>query len=118
MASYNIVYRKNKKYAVVIYSNSYINPIQDLKEISLEIRRHINTGCPVLFDMLLSNGENFNRFAEAFFDGTEIRLETMEIVEMNDRIFLNEINTFYENNFKALNASVLSPSERFKFAKK
>lgn len=117
MTSYSIVYRENKKYAVVIYSNSYINPIQDLKEISMEIRKHINTECPVLFDMLLSNGENFNRFAEAFFDGTEILFESIQVVEMNDLIFLNEINTFYKRNMKALNNSVLSPSERFKYAK-
>lgn len=117
MATYSIVYKKERKYKAVIYSNSYLNPIQDIKKISLDLCCHINTEGILLFDLLLSNGENFNRFAEAYFNGKEIIVDTIRTIEMYDNKFLDEINSFYKGNYKLLNESVLTASERFKYAK-
>ena len=117
MTDYNIVYWNNDVYKIIIYSNSYINPIQYLKEISKEIQKHVDKKVSILFDMLLSNGENFNRFATAIFDGKEIQFNTIEIINITDESLLKKINFFYKTNLKALNNSVLSPSERYKYAR-
>ena len=116
--SYSILFEKKEKYTAVIYSNSYMNPIHDIKKISIDLCQHLNKECVLLFDLLLSNGDNFNRFVEAYFNGKEILLDTIKVIEVNDSHFLDEINTFYKDNYKMLNESVLSARERFKYAKK
>ena len=117
MNNYDIIYWNDEVFKVVVYSNSYINPIQDIKKISLEIQKHISKKTIVLFDMLLSNGENFNRFATAIFDGKEIQFKTIEIINITDESLLKKINIFYKTNLKALNNSILSPREKYKYAK-
>lgn len=117
MANYSIVLTKDKRYDAIIYANSYISPIQDINEISLELSRLHIEGV-VLFDMLLANGDNFNRFAEVYYDGTQIHLEKMEIIEVYDKCFLNEVNCFYKQNIDLLDNSVLSLSQRFSYSNK
>ena len=72
MNSFNIIYEQHGKYSAIVYPVSYLNPIDEIQLISIELRKHLPAGCYVLFDLLLSNGNNFNRFAEAFFDGNDI----------------------------------------------
>lgn len=118
MASYQVIRKKNSKYEVVIYSISYNNPIHDIQEISEYMREHIDVEGYVLFDLLLSNGENFNRFAEGYFDGHEISFASLKVIELTDVKEIQAINSFYQNNRNLLNNSVLSPSEKFRYARK
>ena len=117
MENYNIVYLNDELYKVIIYSNSYINPIQYWKEISEEIQKSVNKEVIILFDMLLSNGENFNRFAKAVFDGKEIQFNTIEIINITDEKLLKKINSFYNKKIRILNNSVLTSSQKYKFAR-
>lgn len=118
MASYQIIRKKSSKYQAVIYSVSYNNPIQDIQEISEYMRKYIEVKGYVLFDLLLSNGENFNRFAEGYFDGYEISFNSLKVIELTDAKEIQGINSFYKKNKNLLNNSVLSPSEKFRYARK
>ena len=78
--NYSIEYRKYNKYLAVIYSSSNINPFDSIKEINNEMKHNSLKEGFVLFDLLLSNGNNFNRFFEAYFDGQEIKKESITVV--------------------------------------
>ena len=65
--NYSIEYHKHNKYLAVIYSSSYINPFDSIKEINNDMKRNSSKEGFVLFDLLLSNGNNFNRFFDIIF---------------------------------------------------
>lgn len=115
MNSFNIIYEQCGKYAAIVYPVSYLNPIDDLQLISIELREHLPAGCYVLFDLLLSNGDNFNRFAEIYYDGKELSSGRISITEVNSED-LKKLNLHYRGKTKELSKSVLSPRERYKFA--
>lgn len=114
MSSFNIVYEKYGKYSAIVYPVSYINPIEDIDLITLELKKHYND-CYVLFDLLLSNGDNFNRFAEVYFDGESIDSNNIHVIKVST-IELNRLNRYYKGKTKELNKSVLTLKERYKFA--
>ena len=115
MNSFNIIYEQYGKYAAIVYPVSYLNPIDDIKLISMELREHLPADCYILFDLLLSNGDNFNRFAEVYFDGNEISSRAVSVTEVPTEE-LKRLNLYYRGKTKELSKSVLSAKERYKFA--
>ena len=115
MNSFNIIYEQCGKYAAIVYPVSYLNPIDELQVISKELRKHLSAGCYVLFDLLLSNGDNFNRFAELYYDGNEPSTNRIIITEVSSDE-RKRLNLHYRGKVKELSRSVLSPRERYKFA--
>lgn len=115
MNSFNIIYGKHGKYSAIIYPVSYVNPIDDIKLISKELREHLPAGCYVLFDLLLSNGDNFNRFSEVYFDGNEINSGSISVTEIPTEE-LKKLNLYYRGKTKELSKSVLSTKEKYKYA--
>ena len=117
MTNYSIDYNKCSKYLAVIYSASYVNPFENIADITKEIqKKYLDTGF-VLFDLLLSNGDSFNRFVEAYFDGREIKKDSICVVSLDDTKTLSKINSHYRGRNNELNNSVLSPSEKYKYSK-
>ena len=117
LKNYCIDFCECDKYSIVVYSVSYINPFVDLNDISNKIKETSPVSGFVLFDLLLSNGDSFNRFAEAYFDGMEIKKGTISVVSLHNEKQLTQINSHFKGRFAELNNSVLSPSERLRFAK-
>lgn len=117
MKNYSIDYKPYEKYNAIVYSASYINPFADIKDITTDIRKHFVNAGYILIDLLLCNGNEFNRFAEAYFDGTEISKKSIRIVSITNEEQLKKMNQHYRGRYKELNNSVLSPSERLKYAK-
>lgn len=115
--NYYIDYHKCNKYSAIVYSASYVNPFEEILDISLEIKKTLSYGGFVLFDLLLSNGDNFNRFAEAYFDGREIKRDSINIISLDNVKELKQINSYYKGRLAELNNSILTPSERFKYLK-
>lgn len=117
MKNYNIIYKKNGKYSAIVYAVSYVNPIDDIQLISNELKEHLPDGGYILFDLLLSNGDNFNRFAEVFFDGNNISGKSISIIELPSEV-IAQLNMYYNGKIKELSQSVLSQTEQYKFATK
>lgn len=115
MNSFSISYEKCGKYSAIVYPVSYINPIEELQLISVDLKEHLPIGCYVLFDLLLSNGDNFNRFAELYYDGNEINVGRIFVTEVNSDE-LKKLNLHYRGRTNELSKSVLSPRERYKYA--
>lgn len=115
MNNFNIVYEQHGKYSAVIYPISYLNPIYEIQGVSTELKNNRIKCGYVLFDLLLSNGNNFNRFAEAYFDGEEINKGTLDIAEMSEEE-ISVLNRYYRDKTKELYNSVLTSKEQFKYA--
>lgn len=115
MNDFTVIYKPYAKYSAVIYPVSYLNPVEDIQAVSKELRSHLAAGSYVLFDLLLSNGDNFNRFAEGYYDGKDIKANSMNIVDIPAED-AHELNLYYRGKTKELSKSVLSPKERYRFA--
>lgn len=115
MRSYNIVYKKYGKYSAIIYSVSYLSPLEEISQISKDLKKKLKNGDYVLLDLLLSNGDNFNRFAEFCYDGSDIKVSEISLTDVSGDE-LKALNQYYKGRVKELNNSVLSPKERFVYA--
>lgn len=114
MTNYSIDFTKYNKYSAVIYSASYVNPFESIGDITADIKKNLAGEGYILFDLLLSNGDCFNRFAEAYYDGHEIKSDSISIVSFDDKKMLN---AHYKGRTYELNNSVLTPREKYIFAK-
>lgn len=115
MINYNVVFEECEKYSAIIYSLSYDNPIHDIQIISEELNKTISKSCYILFDLLLSNGENFNRFVEGYFDGAKISFDSLSVIDLPTETNLSRINSFYRKNPSVLNNGVLTNSQKLKY---
>src|SRR5690606_4485631 len=78
----------------VVFSTSYVNPLETLTEIEAALQRDY---CgKVLFDLLLCNGNSSNRFVEAFFDGQKFEKTSFHVLSQVD----DEIRRFSANHYK------------------
>lgn len=119
MISYTIDTKlQTDKYSAVIYALSYNNPLHDISSISMTLRKATAAPGYILFDLLLSNGVNFNRFVEGYFNGEIIAFDSLNVVELRDHCQIERINAYYHNNPSILNAGILSPSEKMRFARR
>ena len=114
MSIYCIEHKKMEKYEAVVYATSYRNPFEEIGKIEMDISNQIPNGGFILFDMLLSNGDSFNRFAEAYFDGNKIQKDTITVVDM-EKPLIKSINEFYKGKAVELDNSVLTQSEKMKY---
>ena len=115
--TYEIKRIKNADFSAIIYSISYENPLQDMDSISHELLFNFHAPCDVLFDLLLSNGEEFNRFALGHFDGKKLNYESLRTIEIEDLNLIKQINSYYSGKFAYLKNSVLSLHQIIKYAK-
>lgn len=114
MSIYCIKHKKMEKYEAVVYATSYRNPFEEIGKIETDVTNQIPNSGFILFDMLLSNGDSFNRFVEAFFDGSKIQKDTIKVVDI-EKPLINTINNFYNGKAAELDNSVLTRSEKMKY---
>lgn len=112
MKSYEIKKLHNSDfYPYVIYSTSYINPLEEIEGIQDELNNQFEG--TVLFDLLLSNGVSSNRFVEAEFDGQSFIYNSFRIPSTIDD-FIKEISVeFYKKHPEYLKSSILPKTQRF-----
>lgn len=106
MKEYEIQKNSNiEEYSFVIFSTSYVSPIERLREIEKELNSLFEG--KVLFDLLLSNGVSSNRYVEAFFNGHNFEYTSFKSLS-NVKIELKKESTnFYRNHSELLKNSVL-----------
>ncbi len=110
MKNITIVEKKILDSEYVMFTLSYMNPMKNLSSLELNLCDCIKKPCTILVDLLLCNGNSFNRFLELHFDGTHIERNTIEIVSLNTDDE-KSVNEFYKLNKRLLFDSVLEPSE-------
>ncbi|WP_208402057.1 type II toxin-antitoxin system RnlB family antitoxin [Halalkalibacterium halodurans] len=110
MKNYEI-YKLNNEYPYIVFSTSYINPLEDIEKIEEEMESEFRG--KVLFDLLLSNGLTSNRFLEAEFDGGKFQYTSIKPVGNLDNLIKKESITFYRENIDLLQNSVLPNAHKF-----
>lgn len=68
------------QYAAVVIAADYQNPLQELSSVVDELRKKEISG-EILFDLLCSNGEEWNRFASMKFNGCMFERKTFQIID-------------------------------------
>lgn len=98
------------EYDYIVYPTSYINPLLNQKELNANLRKSLHRPCNILFDLLLCNGNCFNRFCKGRYDGVKILDESLELVDIGNEM-IEFIEKYYVENRKTLTKGVLVPKE-------
>lgn len=102
-----IIVRQNtfsKKYRAIFYSSSYDSSINDKIYIYNILKIYNIKQGYILCDLLLSKGNNFNRFVELYIDNYKIK--KIEILkDVNNTIYDNS-SKFYTDNKYLFNNSI------------
>lgn len=94
---------------LTIYAKSYINPISE-ESVRDFIQIYFPKVQSVLFDLLLCNGESFNRFCKFPVHNGNILFNDYELVTISNKQKLDSINRHYKFNPETLNKGVLTQS--------
>lgn len=105
--------RKNTDTTVVVFCTSYENPTAYLSSIEEDLRK-IQFEGDIIFDLLLSNGYNSNRFVRARFDNYKIDRLSMKVIKFVDisSDLLDKIHKYYQDNPQFVEDSVLLEKEK------
>lgn len=98
----------------IIFPISYFNPLSKVTMLEIELVNNVGRPCKALVDLLLCNGENYNRFVSLRFDGLKIDKRSIEIIELSERERYN-VNEFYRTNREIIGNGVLIPREYMKY---
>ena len=86
----------------------------NLKSLEKRLTGNVGVPCKILVDLLLCNGNNFNRFVKFFFDGNNIDRASIKITKLN-QFEEKDVNEFYKKNRTIIKNGVLTPSEYLKY---
>ncbi len=99
------------EYSYAIYPTTYINPLAKIGTLNMQLEEHNLGSCWILFDLLLCNGDNYNRFAKAYYDGSKVVPSSIELVENLTSESIKMIEEYYASDRSTLKKGVLVPGE-------
>lgn len=105
--SYHIKKTNLKTYPYIVFSTSYINPMDEMGALEKDLQGLGAQGI-ILFDLLLSHGDNPDRYYEAFFDGKYLDMDSLKNVQSVTKGIKNISSDFYYSHKQLLNNSVLT----------
>ena len=111
-ACYIILETKLRSCTHIIFSISYLNPIDQKEAIEEDLKKRGVKG-KVLFDLLLSHGNNPDRFYEASFDGEKINEDSFKVAKSISKTIKRLSRSFYREQYRFLENSVLSKAQKF-----
>lgn len=106
----------NPDYGYVVFSASYVSPIDKIGDIEKELARKGYSGF-VMFDLLLSSGNGSSRFQKMYFDGEVLALRTASRAENVHDELRRFFAAFYRKHFDKLDTSILTKPTRYKIRK-
>ena len=111
MKAYDIIqFEKDYKYVVV--ATSYENPIDEIEDIEQELNNRKYYG-KILFDLLLCNGMNSNRYIEMDFDVNYFDITSSIIIESPTENIKKFIYEYFRNRPLLIENSVLPRAQRY-----
>lgn len=100
---------------VLAVCTTYINPISYLPIIEEDLSR-INFTGKIIFDLLLSNGYNTNRFVEADVNEAKVDRKSMKVIDISslDKTLIDRTYKFYKTHSDLVNNSnILLDEEKY-----
>ena len=113
MKLYRLHKLDNPEFGYVVYSASYMSPLDQLNSIERELSRRGYVG-PVVFDLLLSVGNSETRFQVMHFDGLKLSLRTAKTLTQQKEEFRRRSAQFYQKNYDKLDMSILTKPTLFR----
>lgn len=98
----------------IIYPTSYINPLSNMVALEKYLFSNVGMPCELIVDLLLCNGDEFNRFVYFSFDGKCIKKDSIRIINIADEAE-RAINSFYKSHKDILKRGVLLPEEYMRY---
>ena len=108
-----------KKYndiGYMIFSTSEYNPTDFISNIEKDLLKEKYKG-NVIFDLLLSNGNNYNRYLNAKFDGKKFDGNSYTLIDEPKNEIRQKSLDFYKKNISILENSILSKPIKFMIKK-
>lgn len=99
------------EYRYIVYPTTYINPLARMGTLNMQLEDQNLDASWILFDLLLCNGDNYNRFAKAYYDGTKVDTVSIELVEDISSDDIKMIEQYYSEDKTTLKKGVLVPGE-------
>lgn len=96
----------------IVLSTSYISPLDELFDLEQELKM-LNFKGEIIFDLLLCNGLNENRFLKGFFDGDYIDIANITIIKNIENDIKKISEEFYINNSELVDYSVLPDAHKY-----
>jgi len=109
MKSYNIINIKDG-YKFIVLAISYVNPVDELDEIEKELYNKRFNG-KVLFDLLLCNGINKNRYVEINFNGERFDTSSLKLIESITRSSKEIVSEYFKEHPIYIESSVLPKAQ-------
>jgi len=100
----------------VVFSISEYNPTDYISKIEQDLLQKSYSG-NVVFDLLLANGNNFNRYLKAYFNGNEFNNDSYKIIDEPQHQLKKKSLDFYQKNIALLENSILSKPIKFMIKK-
>jgi len=115
MKKYKILMNDN---IAIIIATTYISLSDVISNIKKELNKKDYKGM-VYFDYLLTNGNNSNRFAKAYFNGEFENFQIIPKNEIEENKLKEIIKKFYQKNYEKYikNNSILIPALKFRIKK-
>ncbi len=109
-----IFQNKNNETQYIVFSTSFMSPLDSLRKIEEELSTQINGEKEIIFDLLLSNGNNSNRYGKAVYDGQKFKFRSFEIVNTPKGSDLRKFSTqYYKEHIEFINNSILSSAQKY-----
>ena len=81
----------------IVIAISYVNPMDELEQIASELEGKGYCG-EIIFDLLLCNGFNSNRYLALNFDGNKFDVFSARKVKLENEMVVKEINAHLLKN--------------------
>ncbi|WP_196602094.1 type II toxin-antitoxin system RnlB family antitoxin [Pectinatus frisingensis] len=110
MGKYSIIALSNQKNKFLVIANTYENPINDL--ISDDYVPFLVDG-DVIFDLVIINGMNLNRFVGATIEQHRLLPETIRIIKNVPPEILKISKDFFMSNIHIVGGSSLPSATKY-----
>lgn len=96
----------------LVLSNSYISPLDNIKEVENDLKNRGVKGL-VVFDLLLCVGFSSNRYISIEFNGENLDISTSKILNTVSSDIKEESSNFYFHNSELLENSILNNAQKY-----
>ena len=104
------IIQKVNDLSFLVISKDYSRVDEILPELSMDLKKKKARG-DIVFDLLLSNGNNSSRFFTIFFNGENFEIITLKKIPRPSTPILNKVNAYLKLNKELLKNSVLTTAE-------
>lgn len=112
MKEYELLTVNCVDYKFLVLSTSYESPLKHLKDIVSQLSCQSDS-CKVVFDLLLSMGNNSDRFVEATYDGLDREITSFNFIVLDKQNCLRKVTSkYYKEHICLTYDSVLTSQQK------